>query len=304
MMDIRGADLPLLVSLDRLLEEKNVSRAAQRLHLSQPALSAQLARLRTLFGDPLLMPAENGRGMVATPYALTLQQPLRAALEALNQAVAQTPAPFDPRNAKRTFRIAGNDNSITMVMMSLLRQIDQAGGPDLKLAFVPHDLNRIVGQMERGEIDLLAGGPRFAPDALRIRRITQTRYRMAQRKGHPRGTGPLDLAGYCQLRHVIVSNEGGFRGFMDALIEAQGYRRDVAVSVSQYGLVPAILAATDLVCSLPQEFLACHTGQLDIIDLPLDAGQFDLSIAWHPRSDNDPAHRWLRAQLLGENTST
>jgi DNA-binding transcriptional LysR family regulator len=128
------------------------------------------------------MPAENGRGMVATPYALTLQQPLRAALDALNQAVAQTPAPFDPGSAKRTFRIAGNDNSITMIMMSLLRQIDQAGGPDLKLAFVPHDLNRIVGQMERGEIDLLAGGPRFAPDALRIRRITQTRYRMAQRK--------------------------------------------------------------------------------------------------------------------------
>lgn len=299
MMDMRGADLPLLVSLDVLLEESNVTRAAARLNLSQPALSAQLARLRALFGDPLLLPAESGRGMVATPRALALQEPLRAALRALGHAVLQGPAAFDPRSGKRTFRIAGNDNNITMMMPPLLRQLDRHGGPDLKLAFVPHHLERIVGQMERGEIDLLAGAPRFAPDALRVRRLTQTRYRMAQRKGHPRGAAPLDLDSYCRLRHVIVSNEGGFRGFIDGLIEARGRRREVAVSVAQYGLVPPILAATDLVCSLPQEFLASHADRLDIFDLPLDAGQFDLAIAWHPRSDNDPAHRWLREQLLG-----
>ncbi|MFZ6719106.1 LysR substrate-binding domain-containing protein [Undibacterium sp. Ji49W] len=186
------------------------------------------------------------------------------------------------------------------MMMAVVKQLDLLGGPDLKLAIVPHDLDRIVGQMERGEIDLLAGGARFAPEALRVRQITRMHHRLGQRKGHPRGTGPLTLKQYCALRHVMVSNEGGFRGFMDNLLEARGLKREVAISVSQYSLVPTIVTATDFVCTMPEDFLSAHADRLDSFDLPLGAGQFDLSVAWHPRSNNDPGHRWLLEQLGAE----
>ncbi|WP_222611481.1 LysR family transcriptional regulator [Undibacterium sp. CY21W] len=295
-MDIRGPDLPLLVSLDMLLEEKNVTRAASRLHLSQPAMSAQLARLRDLFGDPLLMTAENGRGMVPTPRALDLQQPLRSALEALGQAISTVPS-FDPKNSKHTFRIAGNDNCTTTVMMAVIRQLDRHGGRGLRLAVVPHDLNRIVTQMERGEIDLLACASRFVPESLRTRQMTSGAHKLGQRKGHPRGIGELTLEQYCAMRHVIVSNEGGFHGFMDELLKTHGLQREVVASVPQYSLVPTIIANTDFVCTMPEDFLTAHADRLDMIDLPIEAGKFDLSIAWHPRSDNDPAHRWLRDQI-------
>jgi DNA-binding transcriptional LysR family regulator len=297
MMDMRGADLALLVSLDVLLDEQNVTRAAARLHLSQPALSAQLARLRALFDDALLVPSEHGRGMVATPRALELRAPLHAALEQLGQAVRQQAPPFDPRSARRTFRIAGNDNSVVMLMMDVVRQVDALGGPGLKLAFCTPEPERLVGQMERGEIDLLVGGSRFAPAPLRTRTLLTVRYRMAQRKGHPRGGGALDLPGYCALRHIIVSTRGDFHGFMDDLLAQRGLSREVAVSVAQYNLVPPMLAATDFVCTLPARFLERFDGQLDTFALPLETQDLDLSIAWHPRGDKEPALRWLREQV-------
>lgn len=297
MTALRGADLVLLASLDVLLDEKNVTRAAARLHLSQPALSAQLARLRALFGDALLVPAEHGRGMVATPRALELQAPLHAALAQLGQAVRPAPAPFDPRSARRTFRIAGNDNAVIMLMLEVVRQVDALGGPGLKLAFCTPQPEYLVGQMERGEIDLLVGGSRFAPAALRTRQLLAVHYRMAQRKGHPRGAAPPDLAAYCALRHIIVSTNGGFHGFMDTLLEQHGLRREVAVSVAQYNLVPPMLAASDLVCTLPSRFLQRFAGQLDTFALPLEAPELDLAIAWHPRSEQEPGLVWLRAQI-------
>ncbi|NRR33341.1 LysR family transcriptional regulator [Oxalobacteraceae bacterium] len=296
-MDIRGADLPLLVSLDVLLEEKNVTRAAARLHLSQPALSAQLARLRDLMGDPLLVPSERSRGMVATARALSMQAPLREALAALGMAVAPDASAFDPASAKRVFRIAGNDNAIMITMMELISAIGSQGGPDLKVAFVTPDMERLVEQMERGEIDLVVGGSEFLPPQLLAQTVCTVKYRMGQRKGHPRGRRKPTLAAYCKLRHIIVSNEAGFHGFMDDVLAQHGCKREVAVSVAHYSVVPAMLANSDLVCSLPAAFLERYSEQLDIVDLPVEAGEFGVSIGWHRRSDNDPAHRWLRAQF-------
>jgi len=121
-MNIRPADLPLLLSLNALLEENNVTRAAARLHLSQPALSAQLARLRDMFGDPLLVPSETGRGMVPTSKASALKGPLRAALQQLNQAVSDE-GEFDPRTSSRCFTIAANDNAISMFGLDFIRHV-------------------------------------------------------------------------------------------------------------------------------------------------------------------------------------
>jgi DNA-binding transcriptional LysR family regulator len=295
-MDIRPSDLPLLVSLDALLRENNVTRAAERLHVSQPALSAQLARLRELFDDPLLVPSESGRGMVPTARALALKAPLQEALLQLVEAI-NDPLTFDPLTAERAFIVAANDNAVTMFGLELIRQIEQSGGPGLRVGFREPEMEDIVAGMERGEVDLLLATARNIPAALKSVPVCREQYYMAQRKGHPRGRRAPTLKQYCALGHVLVSSKGDFHSFLDERLEALGHERRVAVAVPHYNLVPTILANTDYICTLPIRFLRRFADQLDIFALPLELPEFAISMAWHPRSEGDPAHRWLRDQL-------
>ncbi|WP_035372839.1 LysR family transcriptional regulator [Pseudoduganella violaceinigra] len=295
-MDMRPSDLALLVSLNALLEENNVTRAAARLHISQPALSAQLARLRELFGDPLLVPSESGRGMVPTARALALRDGLRDSLRQLETAV-RDPETFDPARAERTFRIAANDNVVTMFGIELARRIAAIGGDGLRLAFCEPNLDGIVARMARGELDLLIGAAQNMPPALKAVPLSSERYVMAQRHGHPRGTRAPTLKQFCALGHVMVSARGDFHSFLDQKLKETGHQRRVAISVPHYNLVPAILANTDYVCTLPLRFLQRFSGQLEIFKLPFELPQFPIAMAWHPRSEHDAAHRWLREQL-------
>jgi DNA-binding transcriptional LysR family regulator len=295
-MDIKPADLPLLVALNALLDENNVTRAAARLHVSQPALSAQLARLRELFGDPLLVPSESGRGMVPTARAEQLKAPLQEALRQLGAALNE-PVVFDPATAERTFVVAGNDNALTMFGLELVRQVAQSNGAGLRVAFREPDVAAVVAQMERGETDLLLAAARSIPGALKSVPICKERYYMAQRKKHPRGAAAPTLKQYCALGHVLVSGRGEFRSNIDEQLQALKCTRHVAVAVPHYNLVPAIVANSDYICTLPIRFLQRFAGYLDIFPLPFALPEFAMSMAWHPRSDNDPAHRWLRSQL-------
>lgn len=295
-MDIKPSDLPLLMSLNALLEESNVTRAAARLHLSQPALSAQLARLRDMFGDPLLVPSETGRGMVSTSKGAALKGPLRAALEQLNQAVNDD-GEFDPRTSTRCFTIAANDNAISMFGLDLIRHTERSGYLGIKFAFCLPDPATIVARMERDEVDLLLATVRIVPNALKTRLLSTERYHMAQRKGHPRGCHPPSLDEYCDLKHVLVSTTGGFQSFIDRQLATAGRQRSVTVSVPHYDLVPTIVATTDYVCTLPIRFLRRFEDQLDIFPSPLTLPEFSIAQAWHPRSDADGGNRWLRDQM-------
>lgn len=294
MRNLRGIDLNLLVSLDALLHERNVTRAAARLHLSQPALSAQLARLRRLFDDPLLLPAESGRGMMPTARALTLEEPLRAALQEV-QALVQERPDFDPLQAERTFQIAASDNAIGTVGMPLMAHLAAHAGSGIRLGFRMPNAPDVAERMESGAIDLMIGSERAVAPNMKVRKLLQERFVMAQRKGHPRGVGRLDLDTYCSLRHVLVSPSGGnFHGYMDEQLERIGRRRTVALSVQQFTLVPEILAATDYVCTLPSRLAMRHADRLDRFDLPFKAEGMTLYLAWHPRNHRDPANIWLR----------
>lgn len=295
-MDIRPSDLALLVSLNALLEENNVTRAAARLHISQPALSAQLARLRELFGDPLLVPSESGRGMVPTARALALRDGLRASLRQLETAV-RDPETFDPARAERTFMIAANDNVVTMFGIELVRRIAASGGVGLRVGFCEPNQDGLVARMERGELDLLLGAAQTIPAALKAVPLSSERYVMAQRRGHPRGMRAPSLRQFCALKHVLVSGRGEFHSFLDQRLKDLGQQRQVAVVVAHYNLVPAILANTDHVCTLPLRFLQRFSEQLDIFKLPFDLPEFAIAMAWHPRSEHDAGHRWLREQL-------
>jgi DNA-binding transcriptional LysR family regulator len=295
--DLSGIDLNLLVSLDALLAESNVTRAAARLNLTQPAVSAQLARLRQLFGDPLLIPAANGRGMTRTARALELMEPLQSALRTLESVVRHQPA-FDPRAHARRFVVAASDQTVVVLGLPLMQAWPRLTGPRVQLAFVSAELAGLAERFERGELDLLLGSERMVLPTLKARRLYDERFVVVQRKGHPRGTAPYTLDDYCAFEHVLVSTSGGsFFGFMDEHLEALGRARRVALSVQHFTLVPDVLACTDYIATLPERLIARYSDRLDLFELPFDARGFSMLAGWHPRSQNDPAHVWLRETI-------
>ncbi|WP_028748447.1 LysR family transcriptional regulator [Rhizobium mesoamericanum] len=295
-------DLNLLRSLDVLIEEENVTRAAQRLGVTQPGLSAQLAKLRAIFGDHLLVPAEKGRGMVATSRALELREPLRAALKDL-EAVVQTPARFDPYSDKRDFVIATSDNAAIVIGVPLVEKLRKEAGRGIRLSFVRADAD-VSSQLERGDVDLLFGSERAVPASMKVRKLIDETYVMVQRKEHPRGNVALDVDTYCALEHVLVSTSGGsFHGFIDEQLERLGRHRRVGLSVHQFVMAPTIVASTDYVSTLPKHFACRFAEWLDIHELPIAAEGFSLFAAWHPRAHADPGLVWLRQQLVAKSGS-
>ncbi|MCW5625942.1 MAG: LysR family transcriptional regulator [Burkholderiales bacterium] len=305
-VDLRRLDLNLLVSLDALLAERNVTRAALRLHVSQPALSAQLARLRAIFDDQLLVPS--AKGMLPTPRAEALAAPLHAALRELDGLI-RTPTAFDPATAERTFTIVATDYGNFAVIVPVVCQLRREA-PRVRIAVREYAPTRLREQLESGEADLFLGAPRITPESLRSRKVLDERFVVVQRKDHPRGKAPLDLDAYCSLEHVLVSpGDGGFTGFMDEMLEGMGRRRNVVLAVQQFLVVPKILTRSNLVSTLPERLAEAFADELDVFDLPVVMPSFTLAASWHPRRQDDPAHQWLRDTLVeasakGSNAAT
>jgi DNA-binding transcriptional LysR family regulator len=296
-MDIRRSDLPLLISLDVLLEELNVTRAARRLNVSQPALSAQLGRLRELFKDPLLVPSEAGRGMTPTPRALEMRPALHQALLDLQSAVVSR-VEFNPKEAQRHFTIALNDNIFTIIGLSVTRDVLGLGGAGIRLSFVAPAEENLTYRMERGEIDLYVGISARIPEALKSRRLLTDEFCFAQRKAHPRGRGAPSLEDYCQLSHVMVSQGGSVHSEVDDVLARHGKARRVAVTVPNYNQVALVLADTDCVATLPSRLLQRYASDLDLLPLPFSMRPFNLVMGWHARAHHDPAHQWLRERFV------
>ncbi|EJE50039.1 transcriptional regulator [Acidovorax sp. CF316] len=296
-MDIRRSDLPLLISLDALLDELNVTRAARRLNISQPSLSGQLAKLRDLFEDPLLVPSENGRGMVPTHRALELKPRLSEALNQLRGAV-ELGESFDPASARRAFVIAANDSVFSILGLAALGRIVGIGNPDLRVSFVPAADSGLVERMERGEVDLYLGDVGKVPGPLKSRYLMGDRFEMAQRIGHPRGKVAATLDEYCGLSHVLVSQLGHPHSQIDELLAALSRSRRVVVTVPSYNQVALVLTHTDCVATLPSHLLRRYAQILEILPAPFEIPPFNLAMAWHARAQEDAGHRWLRALFV------
>lgn len=297
MNDMKGVDLNLLRSLAVLIEEANVTHAAARLGITQPGLSAQLARLRAMFGDPLLVPSDSGRGMVPTVRALELREPLGAALRGL-ETIVRAPALFDPVTDVRDFHIAATDNAVVALGLPLIERLRHAAGRGIGLSFTSATAD-VPARLERGDIDVLIGSERMVPSTAKARKLMDESYVMVQRKDHPRGRAPIGLDAYCALEHVLVSTSGGsFHGFIDEQLEQLGRQRRVALSVHQFVLAPMIVAATNFVSTLPRRFAAHFADRLELFDLPFPAQGFALFAAWHPRANTDPGLTWLRQNLV------
>lgn len=293
MNNLRRLDLNLLVTLDVLLSEHNVTRTAQRLNFSQPSVSVHLAKLRDILGDPLLLPGP--RGMRPTARADALREPLRQALEALERAVSPARA-FDPAQARHTWRVAASDYGESTILLPALAGLRSAA-PGTRLAVLELSPSRIARQAEQGEIDLAFHTSEGAPSGLHRRALFTERYVLAGRAGHPRLKRRPTLAQFCKLDHVIVSPDGGgFHGVTDDALSKTGLERRVALSVPHFLFVRSVLANTDLVAMLPSR-LVRDTPGLQVVEPPVEVPGYEMAMLWHERSHRDPAQKWLRAHI-------
>lgn len=296
-MDMKRTDLALLLSLDVLLEEQHVTRAAQRLHLSQSAMSSQLARLRLWFDDPLLIPSGRGRGMALTPRAQSLQRRLHAALQGVQESIA--PDVFDPLQDTQTFTVAANDNAF-VVFVRRVGQLLVTEAPHIRLRCIAPNHDDLASRMERGELDLYVGAARMVPPSLKQRTLLHDTFRVARRIDD---TSPMDLATYVARPHVMVSPDGQFFSAIDSVLAGLQRKRNVTMTVTSYTQAAITVAGSNALATLPGAFLASMSFPLRIDPPPFVLDAFDYVMAWHPRVHDAPSHRWLRERFLATMTT-
>lgn len=294
MGDIRILDLNLLRALDMLLEEGSVTRAAERLGVTQPAVSNMLTRLRENFGDPLLVRTQ--RGMTPTTRALDLVAPLKRILCEIGTLCQ--PDAFDPVAASFTVSIAATDYALQVILLPLIARLRQEA-PGITLAVYPLDDARLQEQLEKGQLDMALITPETCPPDLLSSKLFHEEYICAARKNHPTAGMHMTLDQYCAAGHIIVSYEGGqFCGATDKKLETLGRRRHVALSVPNFLALPDLLLKTDLITMAPRRLL--H-GRKDLTlfspPSPLTVPGFDKILAWHCRTGGDPRYQWLRSKI-------
>jgi DNA-binding transcriptional LysR family regulator len=289
-MDSKRLDLNLLVTLEALLVEQNVTKAAARLHLSQPAVSAQLSRLRDVFDDPLLVPAQ--RGMTPTAKAVELLDPLRHALDQVRATVALQE--FNPARARLTVTIACTDYLQSAVVKPLVVQL-RTTAPGVRVALRNLDTAQLEAQMARGDVDLALMTPAAAPPSLRTRHLFDERYVLIGRRHHPRLRKSVSVAEFARLEHVIVSLRGGdFETPVDNALAALGHKRNVVLSAASFLFVPEIVAQSDFVALVPQRLADDRADQLQVVDCPFPVAGFAVGMVWHERAHAHSGHRWVR----------
>lgn len=294
-MDIRNVDLNLLVVLDALLSERSVTRAAQRLHLSQSATSAALARLRDVFGDPLLL--RTAGGMLPTSRGAELELPVRTWVAEIERMVQAT-RKFNPRSSATTFTISASDY-VEFTVLPRLIDFLEANSPSSRLAVKPMEIEAIGRQLEVGEIDLALMSTANAPPDVRSRPLYAERFVIVARREHPRVRRTLDLDTYCDLDHVMVSARGGgFTGAIDEALAQVGRKRRVKLSVPHYLLVPEVVMRTDMVSALPERLARAYADRLRIVQPPVPVRGFTIAQAWHERTHRDPSQLWLRESVV------
>ena len=286
-------DLNLLITLDVLLTEGSVARAAQRLHLSPSAMSRALARLRETTGDPLLVRA--GRGLVPTPRALALREQVGRLVQEAHAVLR--PAQFlDMAQVQRTFTLRTSEEFVENFGPALLARIAQHA-PGVRLRFV-NKTDKDSTLLREGSVDLETGvvDPTSSPEVL-TQALFRDRLVGVVRSGHPLSQGDASVQCYAKGQHVYVSRRGQNRGQIDDALQAQGLTRHISTIVAGFSTAIALARDTDLIASVPERYTAHQRAGLHSFALPLELPTFTVAMLWHPRLDADLAHRWLRGCL-------
>jgi DNA-binding transcriptional LysR family regulator len=294
-------DLNLVAPLHALLQERHVSRAAERLRMSQPSMSRALQRLRATLGDELLVRGPGGYQL--TPRAERIAAELQHALPRLEHVFSGEA--FDPATAARAFRLAGTDYTVAVLSGALLRRVfSRSPGSTVLFSRWHHT---VFSDAEHGLVDLLIhGGP--APPPLRSRVLFQEGYACLVSSQHPLALrSAVPLADYLDCAHIVVDVTDGRQGHVDRRLESLGRPRRATLTVPYHAAAAAAVPGTSLVATLPSSFAIQHAapGITSVIPAPDEIGPMSYAMSWHPRLDQDAAQRWLRDTIIATlNTST
>ncbi|PVZ82624.1 LysR family transcriptional regulator [Serratia sp. S1B] len=299
-MDTRKLDLNLLLTLETLLVEQNVTKAATQLHLSQPAVSAQLNRLRQIFKDPLLIPGR--RGMTPTAKALELMAPLREALEKIRYTM-QSLEDFNPASASLTVTLACTDYVQAAVVIPLVLALQNIA-PGVRIAVRNYDPNQLEQQLIEGKIDAVIATPDKMQTNFRVHHLFYETYVLIGRLGHPELNDKLTMSDFSKQKHIIVSTSGGgFTTPIDTVLAASGLQRKVVMSAASFLSIPGIVAMSDLVALVPRRLIQEPFNQLMVVELPWLKEYFEVSLIWHERSHGHTGHHWLRELIIRLNAA-
>ncbi|MFO1321365.1 MAG: LysR family transcriptional regulator [Burkholderiales bacterium] len=293
---ISRIDLNLFVVLETIHAEGGITRAAEKLHLSQPAISHALARLRELFDDPLF--TRQGQVMVPTPLARSLIDPVRQALRSLEGTLTDTER-FDPTTSRKRFTLGLRGAQEATLLPPLVASLAQAA-PHVELAAVRVDRRRMESDLASGLLDLAVDVLVPVPDGIRHRRLASDRLVVMARQAHPRVRDPLGLATYLDLDHILVSSRRRGVGIEDVALQRLGHQRRVRLRCQQYFAACRVVAETDLVLTMPERQARVTNASFGhrVLPLPLEGPSLDSYLYWHAGTDTDAAGLWLRECIV------
>ncbi len=296
-MHLASIDLNLLLSLHALLDERSVTLAARRVGLTQSAMSHALARLRELFGDPLLV--RSSKQMLLTPRAEGLLAPLADALARLEGAISENVS-FDPGQADGVFSIACEDYISSLLVPRLLRRISREA-PAMDIDVQARDM-QTSARLAKGSVDIAIGVFRGPSGAMRQRLLFSENFACVVRRDHPEIRKRLTLKRYVELPHLLVGDGPRGRGAVDVALERAGKERRVAVRVGTFLSAPLIVAETDLILTIPKRLATrfARVYDLQLFDPPIAIADFKYHCRWHERWQHDGRHQWLRQLVADE----
>src|SRR5262245_16015296 len=303
-MKLSALDLNLLLAFDALVNERSVTRAAEKLHVSQPAMSGALARLRAHFRDPLFV--RQGGQMRPTARAQRLARPIADAMAALREAL-EPEARFRAERSTRSFVIAASDY-VEVAHLGGLMSAVQREAPDVSLRSVrpPQALRPAEDLLRAGAADLALGlfAPAVGPRAEFLAQpLARDRIVALVRARHPRVRGRLDLRTFLRIPHIRVIYPGDVRtGFFDSLLASRGHERRVALTVANLSSVPAIVVDSDLMGLAPERLARAwaRAHELRILEVPIAVPDLPITMVWHVSRESDPGQRWLRELIARE----
>ncbi|MET8136235.1 LysR family transcriptional regulator [Streptomyces sp. NPDC005251] len=285
-------DLNLLAALDALLEEGSVTGAAERLHVTAPAMSRSLGRIRRTTGDQILV--RTGRTMTPTPYAIAVREQVHDLLQQVRSVLAPS-RELDLTTLERTFTLRWHDSLVALGGPALLAEVRRQA-PGVRLRFIAES-SIDTPELRRGEVDLEANANRPAQAEIRADQVAETRQVIVMRRGHPLARAKaVTAARYAEAEHITISRRGRFDNALDEALARLGLTRRVVATAPTEGAGLEFVRESDLLVTAPESTTHSAAADLGLVLLPLpfELPSARVYLSWHQRYDTDPAHVWLR----------
>lgn len=289
---MKNQELTLLYVFDAIMTEGSITRAAERLNMTQPAVSNAVSRMRHAWKDPVFV--KKGRQIEPTSYALSLWDQVRGPMHELSRAVTTTG--FDPATSRRKFRIALADMMLDLLWPPLVSKLER-DAPGIDLHAVPYTLGGAHMQLREAHVDLAIGMLTEHDHSLRSTWLAESGYVLAMREDHPLAGRPITLEEFLDARHLLISLSGDTHGPVDSALDRMGLSRRVAVTVNHFPAIPALLQTSDLITALPDGMMQDEQLRkgLWLTRLPIEVDPISVYLIWHARHDREPGLVWMRS---------